>query len=68
MIRYSRHPEKYDYKKRFEKVQKIIRKVLKAFNVNFHVDELKEFYKTREDKPYLLISHHLSCQEYLYIQ
>ncbi len=60
MIRYSRHPEKYDYKKRFEKVQKIIRKILKAFNVNFHVDELKEFYKTREDKPYLLISNHLS--------
>ena len=33
IFRYSRHPEKYDLRLRFSKVQSLIRKVLKAFNV-----------------------------------
>ena len=56
LLPYSIHPEKRSLKKRFYKVQHIIRKVLKAFNINYHASDLEEFYKNRNnDENYLFI-------------
>lgn len=61
MIKYSRHPEKYDLKLRFSKVQKIIRRILKAFNVSIRDIDLAEFNNVKEgDKNRFIICNHLS--------
>ncbi len=61
LLPYSIHPEKRSLKKRFYKVQHIIRKVLKAFNINYHASDLEEFYKNRNnDENYLFICNHIS--------
>ena len=61
IFRYSRHPEKYDLRLRFSKVQSLIRKVLKAFNViikEVDVDKFEESLK--EGKPRLVVANHIS--------
>lgn len=61
MLKYSKHPEKYDIKLRFFKVQKLIRKVLKAFRVNVSECNLEQFNSVNpEDPSRLLICNHLS--------
>lgn len=61
MIRYSKNPSKYPLELRFKKVQKIIRKVLKAFNVKIENNDLKDFYSNcKKDENYLFIANHLS--------
>lgn len=61
MIKYSRHPEKYDLKLRFFKVQKIIRRILKAFNVSIRDFDLSEFNNVKEgDNNRFIICNHLS--------
>ncbi len=60
IIRYSRHPEKYPLEVRFKRVQKLIRKVLKAFDLRIENDDLKEFYKTcKKDESYMFVCNHL---------
>lgn len=60
MIKYSRNPSKYPLEDRFYKLQKLIQKVLKAFNVKYDAKDYEEFFKNRSEKPYLLIANHLS--------
>lgn len=61
MIKYSRHPEKYDLKLRFSKVQKIIRRILKAFNVSIKDINLSEFNNAKDgDKNRFIVCNHLS--------
>ena len=60
IIRYSKHPQKYPLEVRFKKVQKLIIKVLKAFDLRIENEELKEFYKTcKKDESYLIVCNHL---------
>ena len=61
LLPYSFHPEKRSLELRFRKVQHIIRKVLKAFNINYHAYDLEEFYKNRNnDENYLFVCNHIS--------
>ena len=61
MIKYSKHPEKYDINLRFNRVQKLIRKVLIAFKVNVQYFNFDEFYqKADKNRPYLIVANHIS--------
>lgn len=61
MIKYSRHPEKYDLKLRFHKVQKLIRRILKAFNVSIRDIDLEKFNNVEaSDKNRFIICNHLT--------
>ncbi len=61
LLPYSIHPEKRSLEKRFFKIQKIIKKIFKAFNVNFHTEDLTNFYKCRNNEDnYLFVCNHLS--------
>lgn len=68
IFRYSRNPKKYPYEVRFKKVQKLIRKVIKGFNIVTYDESFKKFYKTRDkDKNYVFYSNHLSFLDPLVI-
>lgn len=59
--KYSKHPEKYPLKLRFEKTQKLIQKVLKAFGVEYDSKDFDDFeLNLNGDVNHLLISNHLS--------
>lgn len=61
MLRYARHPEKYDIEKRFAKIHKLSIKVLKALNVVYDVKGIDEFYKNKNtNENTLIICNHLS--------
>ena len=61
IFRYSRHPEKYDINLRFKKVQTLIRKVLRAFNVSVNEIDVDKFESTlKEGKPRLIVVNHIS--------
>ena len=60
ILRYSKNPEKYPLELRFKKVQKLIRKVLKSFDLRIENDDLKEFYKNcKSDENYMFVCNHL---------
>lgn len=61
MIKFSRHPEKYDIELRFKKVQKLIRQVLLAFKVDFNSYNFDEYYKDIDEKKcHMLVANHIS--------
>lgn len=61
MIRYSNHPEKYPFDKRWAKVQKIVRKVIKAFNVQLNQNDIDKFYENMDkSKNHLFVCNHIS--------
>ncbi len=61
LLPYSINPTKRILELRFHKVQKIILKILKAFNVELHAEDLDEFYKNRNDNEnYLFVCNHIS--------
>ena len=61
IFRYSRHPEKYDINLRFKKVQTLIRKVLRAFNVTVNEIDVDKYDLTlKEGKPHLIVANHIS--------
>jgi len=61
MIRYSNHPDKYPLELRWKKIQKIVRKVLKAFKVSIIDEEINDFYLNYDNTlNHLFISNHLS--------
>lgn len=61
MIKFSRHPEKYDIKLRFFKIQKLVRKVLRAFNVTISEINLNGFNSYKKNgKNRFIIANHLS--------
>ena len=61
ILRYSRHPEKYDINLRFKKVQTLIRKVLRAFNVTVNEIDVDKYDLTlKEGKPHLIVANHIS--------
>lgn len=49
IIRYSRHPEKYELEKRYKRVRKLIVKVLKGLHVDLHIEN-EELIKDGEIK------------------
>ncbi len=59
IIKYSRHPEKYPFEKRFERIQKLIRKVLKAFGVKYYLHGEDVLAKVG-DKSCLIVCNHIS--------
>ena len=60
-LKYTRHPEKYSFEKRYTMVRKEILFVLRRF----HIDIQKEGYDILKDakKPYLIISNHYSLMD-----
>lgn len=61
ILKYSRHPEKYDIKLRFFKVQRLIRYLLKSFNVSLSEFNLDDFNKVDENtKNRFIVCNHLS--------
>ena len=61
MLKFSKHPEKYDIKLRFAKIQSLIRKILRAFNVSLSEIELNKFNDYPADgKNRFIVCNHLS--------
>lgn len=60
IIKFSRHPEKYDIKLRFYKIQKLIRKILRAFNVSISEIDLNGFNSYNSLKNRFIVANHLS--------
>lgn len=61
MLKYSKNPNKYPLEERFFKVQKLIRKVLKSFNLYIENNDLKEFYENcNKNENYFFVCNHLS--------
>lgn len=60
ILKYSRHPEKYDINLRFNRVQKLLRKILLAFKVSYDEYSLDEFYKNDKEGSRLFVANHLS--------
>lgn len=60
MIKYSKAPEKYDIKLRYEKVQKLVRKVLRAFNVTLNEINLVDFNDYKGENNRFIVANHLS--------
>ena len=60
-LKYTRHPEKYPFEKRYAMVRKEILFVLRRF----HIDVQKEGYDilSKSKKPYLVISNHYSLMD-----
>ena len=61
MIRFSRHPEKYDINTRFKKVQNLIKKVLVAFRVKVEEIDVDKFEASlKENEPRFIVANHIS--------
>ncbi len=61
MLRYSLKPSKYDLNKRFLKIQKLIKKVLKAFNVSLDEIDLEKYENSaKNDEARLIVANHIS--------
>lgn len=60
IFRYSRHPERFSYLKRYEKSSKICAKVLKAFNVKYYIDGYENL---PCEQSYLLTPNHQSVAD-----
>ncbi len=61
MLKYSKNPDKYPLEERFFKVQKLLRKILKAFNLKIENEDLKDFYKNcNKNENYFFVCNHLS--------
>ncbi len=61
IISYSRHPEKYSLELRFSKVQTLILKIFKAFNVKIHDEEFLEYYNhISSNENHLFVCNHIS--------
>ncbi len=58
MIRYSKNPSKYPLEKRFKVIQKEMRKIIKAFHIDLHIEGLDKI--NQIDEKVLFISNHLS--------
>ena len=58
MRRYSKKPEKYSLERRYEVIQKEMKRVLNAFRVDFHIQGLEKINKL--DEKVLFISNHHS--------
>lgn len=61
--KYLKHPERYTLEEKFARIQKLIRKVVKAFKVDVHI--INPEYKEELQGRYLTISNHLSMFEAL---
>ena len=42
MRKYAKHPEKYPFEIRYKKVQKLLRRLSKSFNVEYHIEGLEK--------------------------
>ena len=59
MLKFSKHPEKYDIKLRFAKIQGLVRKILRAFNVSLSEIDLNGFndYPTNAKNRFIVCNH-----------
>ena len=60
ILRYSMHPEKYPIEKRFAKVQKLIRHVLKLFHIHYESINVEYIQRKEGEMPRLIVCNHLS--------
>lgn len=56
MNKYARHPEKYDIEIRYNKLRKLLTKMAKAFDVEFHVEGLEKLPK----ETFCMVANHIS--------
>ena len=59
MRKYAKHPEKYPFEKRYQKVRKLLKKLDKGFNVKYIIEGLDKLPKEH----YCLIANHLSAYD-----
>ncbi len=57
MRRYARHPERYSQKERFERCQKLARKILRLLKVDVEIRNVPEL---KEDEVYYFVGNHTS--------
>lgn len=69
ILPYSKHPEKYDLELRFSKVQKLIRKVLRAFNVTYNEYDFDKFndYESKNVSRFIVSNHISDCDPLVFI-
>lgn len=61
ILRYSLNPTKYSFEKRFNKVQKIVRKILNAFGVKIKVNNYEEYSENLKNTESLIyVCNHIS--------
>ena len=60
-LAYKRHPEKYPYQERYARVRRLVLRLIRAFHVDFHIENKELFLSLQKEKnSYLLVSDHMS--------
>ena len=59
MRKYAKHPEKYPFSVRYKKVQKLLQRLSRGFNVDFHVEGLEKL----PEETSCIVSNHLSAYD-----
>lgn len=60
MIRYAKNPHKYPFELRFKKVQRLIRRVIKALGAKYDDNFMDKYYEDRGEKNTLICANHIS--------
>lgn len=67
ILRYSINPKKYPIEKRFKKVQKLINRVIRAFNIVSFDDSYQKFIDNKDpNRNYIIFCNHMSFLDPLY--
>ena len=67
ILPYSINPKKYPFEKRFKKVQKLIIKVIKAFNIVSYDETYQKFINSKDpNRNYVIFCNHMSFLDPLY--
>ena len=67
ILPYSINPKKYPFEKRFKKVQKLIIKVIKAFNIVSYDETYQKFINSKDpNRNYVIFCNHMSFLDHLY--
>ncbi len=67
ILPYSINPQKYPFEKRFKKVQKLITRVVKAFNMVSYDESYQKFIDSKDpNRNYVIFCNHMSFMDPLY--
>ncbi len=66
MLRYSKKPTKYPLAKRYSVVQKEMKRILKAFRVDFHIEGLEKI-NNIDEKVLFISNHHSEADPVIYM-
>ena len=59
MRKYAKHPEKYPFEKRYKDTQKLLKRLSRGFNVEYHVEGLEKL----PEETCCIVSNHLSAYD-----